>query len=133
MGTDSIFLLKKLKLYEYSPVSIPANVNAVITDAKSLTGLAFADHSKAVLTAVEGLTERIAEITAIRQKQGRKASPAHLELIGNLSDQCATVITELYKMSESLRPNDPVADIIDAKGLFAEYLRLETQSLGVNL
>lgn len=135
MGDGTVFLLKKLKLYEYSPVSIPANPNAMITDAKSLTGLTFAQHSDAVLTAVEGLTERIAGITAIRQEQGRKASPAHLELIDKLSDQCASVITELHKMSEALRPDDPVEtpQLIDVRSLFAEYLRLETQSLGVNI
>lgn len=130
-----IFLLKKIKLYEYSPVSIPANPNAMITDAKSLTGLTFAQHSEAVLTAVEGLKERIAGITSLRSEQGRKANPAHLELIDKLSDQCAGVITELHRMAETLRPDEPAdeqkADA--ARAEFAQFLRLQAQSLGVNL
>lgn len=134
MDIGFLFLLKKIKLYEYSPVSIPANPNAMITDAKSLTGLTFAQHSEAVLTAVEGLRERIAEITALRSEQGRKANPAHLELIGNLSDRCASVITELHRMTEALKPEDPADDqkAIEARAAFAQFLRLQAQNLGVN-
>lgn len=132
MTFSSLFLLKKIKLYEYSPVSVPANPNAIITDAKSLTGLTFSQHSDAVLTAVEGLTERIAEITALRSEQGRKANPAHLELIDKLSDQCAGVITELHRMSESLKPDEPaVSD--ESKRIYAQFLRLQAQQLGVNV
>lgn len=134
-GWQSIYLLKKIKLYEYSPVSIPANPNAMITDAKSLTGLTFAQHSEAVLTAVEGLRERIAGITALRSEQGRKANPAHLELIGNLSDRCASVITELHRMTESLKPEDPADEqkAVEAQAAFAQFLRLQAQQLGVNV
>lgn len=132
-GWQSIYLLKKIKLYEYSPVSIPANPNAMITDAKSLTGLTFAQHSEAVLTAVEGLVERIAGITALRSEQGRKANPAHLELIDKLSDQAAGVITELHKMAESLRPDDPVDVTPEAKAALAQFLRLQAQQLGVQI
>lgn len=132
LGFGSLFLLKKIKLYEYSPVSVPANPNAIITDAKSLTGLTFAQHSDAVLTAVEGLTERIAEITALRSEQGRKANPAHLELIDKLSDQCGSVIAELHRMAESLRPEEPaVSD--ESKRIYAQFLRLQAQQLGVNV
>jgi len=134
MDIGFLFLLKKIKLYEYSPVSIPANPNAMITDAKSLTGLTFAQHSEAVLTAVEGLRERIAEITALRSEQGRKANPAHLELIDNLSDRCASVIQELHRMNEALKPEDPADDqkTIEARAAFAQFLRLQAQNLGVN-
>lgn len=135
MDIGFLFLLKKIKLYEYSPVSIPANPNAMITDAKSLTGLTFAQHSEAVLTAVEGLVERIAGITALRSEQGRKANPAHLELIDKLSDQAAGVITELHKMAESLRPEEEPAmiDPAEVKRLHAQFLRLQAQQLGVQI
>lgn len=132
-GWQNIYLLKKIKLYEYSPVSIPANPNAIITDAKSLTGLTFMQHSEAVLTAVEGLVERIAGITALRSEQGRKANPAHLELIDKLSDRSAGVITELHKMAESLRPDDPVDVTPEAKVALAQFLRLQAQQLGVQI
>jgi hypothetical protein len=129
MGRDKVYLLKKLKLYEYSPVTVPANDNATILDAKSLTGLAFADHSRAVLTAVEGLEQRIKEITAIRKSQGRKANPSHGEMCAAMADDLEKACGRLRKMAEEMVDSSAPMDDT-AKRLHAEFLKLQAAALG---
>ena len=133
---DGLYLLKKLKLYEYSPVTVPANNNAIITGAKSLTGLAFVDHSKAVLDAVAGLKERIAEITAIRHASGRKGNSAHCEMCRTMADDLETMCGDLRQMASEMMPAPaPVpmpetsnADV--AKALYAEFIKLQAAAIG---
>jgi HK97 family phage prohead protease len=129
MGNDKIYLLKKLKLYEYSPVTVPANDNATILDAKSLTGLAFTDHSRAVLTAVEGLEKRIREISELRKSQGRKASPSHGEMCASMADDLEKACGRLRKMAEEMVDSTAPADET-AKRLHAEFLKLQAAALG---
>lgn len=122
MDLMELFLLKKVKLYEYSPVTIPANPNASITAAK---GLPFAEHSQAVLTAVQELSERVKSIHALRQSQGKAANPAHVEQCHTIADQCETMCGTLRQMAAEMGAPD------DGKGLavFAEFLQLEARAL----
>jgi HK97 family phage prohead protease len=138
-GRDVVYLLRKLKLYEYSPVTVPANDKAIIMDAKQLTGLTFNDHSQAVLTAVEGLTTRIKEIDALRLSQGRKSNPAHGEMCMEMAGELEKACGRLRKMAAELgfgpKPKDgeeeenPTRPEIDygseAKAVYAEYLKLQ--------
>ena len=136
-GRDVVYLLKKLKLYEYSPVTVPANEKAIIMDAKSLTGLTFAEHSQAVLTAVEGLETRIKEISELRKSQGRKGSPTHGAMCSEMADDLEKACGRLRKMAEELgnkpkddgeeeEPNKPEMEYGDnAKSLYAEFLKLQ--------
>lgn len=128
---EGVYLLKKLKLYEYSPVTIPANDNAIITDAKSLTGLTLQVHARAVLTAVEGLKGRIAEIAALRSEQGRKANPMHCEMCRSMADDLETMCRDLRKMAIEMEPEPPAPlDTAKAATLYAEFLRLEALRVG---
>lgn len=130
MKLDELLLLRSIKLYEYSPVTVPANPNASITAAKNLlTGLTFADHSKAVLTAVRGLTERAQGIVALKLKQGRKT-----KLNAERRSELEEIADSLSHSLESLRgllnePSEPKSD--EAARLFAEYQKLEARILGV--
>lgn len=136
-GRDVAYLLKKLKLYEYSPVTVPANEKAIIMDAKSLTGLTFAEHSQAVLTAVEGLETRIKEISELRKSQGRKGSPTHGAMCSEMADDLEKACGRLRKMAEELgnkpkddgeeeEPNKPEMEYgEDAKSLYAAFLKLQ--------
>lgn len=139
MGRDVVYLLKKLKLYEYSPVTVPANDKAIIMDAKSLTGLTFADHSRAVLTAVEGLEARIKDITDLRLSQGRKGNPEHGKMCGEMADELEKACGRLRKMAQELGMDNGESEDEDepmkpemeyAKALYAEFLKLEARRLG---
>jgi len=139
MGRDVVYLLKKLKLFEYSPVTVPANDKAIIMDAKSLTGLTFADHSRAVLTAVEGLEARIKDITDLRLSQGRKGNPEHGKMCGEMADELEKACGRLRKMAmelgmdngESEDEDEPMKPEMEyAKALYAEFLKLEARRLG---
>lgn len=139
MGRDVVYLLKKLKLFEYSPVTVPANDKAVIMDAKQLTGLSFVDHSRAVLTAVEGLKTRIAEITEMRESQGRKGNPEHGKMCSEMADELEKACGRLRKMAMDLGMNNGESEDEDepmkpemeyAKALYAEFLKLEARRLG---
>ena len=102
-GRRQVALLKKLKLFEYSPVTVPANNNAIITDAKSLlTGLTFAQHSEAVLTAVDGLHQRISEITELRRKQDRMPNPEHGRLCMGMAEDLEKACGRMRKLAEEL-------------------------------
>jgi len=102
-GRRQVALLKKLKLFEYSPVTVPANQNAIITDAKHLlTGLTFAQHSEAVQNAVDGLHQRISEITELRRKQDRMPNPDHGRLCMGLAEDLEKACGRMRKLAEEL-------------------------------
>ena len=140
MGLNAVYLLKRLKLYEYSPVTVPANDKAIIMDSKQLTGLTFSDHSRAVLTAVEGLEARISDITDLRKSQGRKGNPEHGKACAEMATELEKACGRLRKMAGKLgmngEPEEPaddspmMADMDYAKSLYAEFLKLEAQRLG---
>lgn len=120
---DELFLLKKLKLYEYSPVTIPANPNASITGAK---GLPFADHSQAVITAVRELSERVKSIHALRAEQGNRANPQHVELCKSLLADFDSLSTELRAQVAEMGAS---ASNGNAQAIFNRYLRFESRLL----
>jgi len=134
---DIVYLLKKLKLYEFSPVTVPANDNARIMDAKSLAGLTFRAHADTVLAAVAGIETRIKEIDALRKSEGRKSSPAHGEMCAALADDLEKACGRLRKMAEELgrkpkngeeeeeNPTQPEMEIgNEAKRALLEFLKL---------
>ena len=138
-SADIVYLLKKLKLYEFSPVTVPANGNARILDAKSLTGLTFRAHADTVLAAVAGIETRIKEIDALRKSEGRKSSPAHGEMCMEMADDLEKACGRLRKMAEELgrkpkngeeeegdeNPTKPALEIGDeAKRALLEFLKL---------
>lgn len=122
-----LFLIKKLKLYEYSPVSIPANPNALITDAKGLlTGLTFAEHSKTVLTAVQGLAERAHEICALKQARKTKLNAERRSEL----DQLTQALKEAFDSLSALLNEPDESSNGEAVKLYAEHLRQQARALG---
>ena len=107
-------------------------------DAKQLTGLSFVDHSRAVLTAVEGLKTRIKEITEMRESQGRKGNPEHGKMCGEMADELEKACGRLRKMAQELGMNngeseedEPMKPEMEyGKALYAEFLKLEARRLG---
>lgn len=121
MELSELFLLKRIKLYEWSPVTIPANPNASITGAK---GLSFADHSAAVVTAVRELSERVQSIHALRADQGKAANSSHVELCKQLSGDLQTALTEVSALEAAL-----AGAAGGSQKAYAEFLKLEARQL----
>ena len=127
MELSELFLIKKLKLYEFSPVTFPANNNANITNAKgleSLAGLTFADHSKSVLAAVREYATRAQQITNLRAEQNRTLSNERLTELKSIADDLTAALAQL---TDALKPKaNPEATL-----LLAEHLRQQARCLGV--
>lgn len=129
-GLSELFLLKQIQLFEYSPVTIPANSNATITAAK---GLPFAKHSEAVVTAVRELSERIKAIHALRTAQGKAANASHVEhcreiqaMLDGASRSLLTLMAEMEPEPEEVE-EDSMPKNNEAKRLRAEFIIREAQ------
>lgn len=120
-------LLKDVKLYEYSFVTVPANSLASVTDAK---GLPLIDHSQAVLAAVDELKTRLVGLRDLRMKEGRVLSEANRKRIGGLLEALAAVTDDLNAL---LSATEPKADVDKAKALYIEFQRIQAQLNGVSL
>lgn len=93
---NELFLLKKIKLYEYSPVTIPANPNASITAAKSLlAGLRFGDQLQAVLAAVKEVTTHAEELKTLREQDNRTLSAERRESLHEIAGELDRLIPAL--------------------------------------
>lgn len=74
-------LLTRVKVFEFSPVSMPANKNATITNVKQgedgeerASSRSFADHSEFVLATMEEYIERVKSLKALRQGSSSSSS-----------------------------------------------------------
>lgn len=117
-------LLKSLKLYEYSIVTVPAQPRAAVTSAKRLT---LPDHSDAVLAAVDELKTRLVSLRDLRMKEGRVLSDANRKRISSLKDALTAVLTDLDELLTATQPNTE-----KAKAVLLEALRLQAQINGVS-
>lgn len=134
---DELLLLKKIKLFEYSPVSIPANPNAVITGAKALlAGLSFRDQLLTALAAVREVKERAQEIKTLRVSEGRNLSEERQEKLHALAAECLSVSEEVRAiLAEQMKPEEKAEDVqsdeppINTALLFAEFQRIEARRL----
>lgn len=125
---SSIYLLKTIRLYEYSPVSIPANDNAIITTAKDLEfmdSMKFGDQTQLALGAIKRVTERAREIQRIRETKGGAISPARIEEMKALRGE----MEELAKAIDSFitEKADPPA----GQKLYLEFIKLQSHLNGI--
>jgi HK97 family phage prohead protease len=130
---DELFLLKKIKLYEYSPVTIPANPNATITGAKSLlAGLSFNDQLLTALAAVQEVKARAEQIKSLREQDGRTLSAERRksleDIAGELEGLPALVREVVRQTVEEKQAEEPAVEF-NPVHLFAEFQLLEARSL----
>lgn len=118
-------LLKDIKLYEVSLVTVPANPLASVTGAK---GVPLANHSDAVLAAVDELRTRMVGLRDLRMKEGRVLSDANRKRISSLKDALTAVLTDLDELLTATEPNTE-----KARALFLEWQRIEASINGVPL
>lgn len=116
-------LLKEIKLYEVSLVTVPANPLASVTGAK---GVPLATHSDAVLAAVDELKARMVGLRDLRMKEGRVLSESNRKRIFSLKEALAAVLTDLDELLRATEPNTE-----KAKAVLLEALRLQAHLNGV--
>ena len=103
--------MKKIALYEVSPVSIPMNNSADITGVKGLlAGLSFADHSDAALAAVKEYAERVKSLQTLRAKDGRHLSEERLVGLAQLAAELTALAGELKGLTAPASEGTPEAD-----------------------
>jgi HK97 family phage prohead protease len=116
-------LLKNIKLYEVSLVTVPANPLASVTGAK---GVPLANHSDAVLAAVDELKARMSSLKDLRMKEGRVLSDANRKRIGSLKEALAAVLSDLDELLTMTQPNTE-----KTRAVLIEALRLQAHLNGV--
>lgn len=136
-------LLKKLRLYEWSYVTVPANQLAVVTDAKYLQRMTLDEHAQAVLATNAALSERWKSIADLLVKEGRPLSTARrgriesqLQAIGTTREALAAIEADLLELLRETEPRPRVDEhpAIDPKALdeiFSQFKRI-TERYGVS-
>lgn len=89
---EGIKLIEKVKLYEFSPVSLPANENALITAAKSGSDLLFNDHLLSMDTALDAFVNRLESKAESRKRDGRNLSQNQIEQVESIHNSLVRAI-----------------------------------------
>lgn len=130
---QEVRLLKKLKVYEVSPVMVGAGENTRTLAMKSLD-MPFEDHSEQLRVAVEEWVERCKAGSAERQKSGRAISEARRVRIQSVSGSLRTAADDLEQLiagrsddeEEEALPDEPKAELPDdVKRALDRYLQLQ--------
>jgi hypothetical protein len=91
------------------------------------TGLTLDSHSDSVLTAVKGLSDRLGELAAIRESQGKVSlSPDRAKAIKSLIDALSGLHTKAEAAAKGPRPSPT-----DLTRLRAELLLIEAREAGL--
>jgi HK97 family phage prohead protease len=125
--------LDRVRLYEFSPVSLPCCDGAAIVGAKQvfsfegepLAGSPLSDHSEKVLAAVEEWVERMGALKELRAQEGRAMSPDHLAGLKRVRDRLEMVLARASR-------SDGRDAVVEAARLAAEFEAFEARIRGDN-
>jgi HK97 family phage prohead protease len=150
-------LLTRIKLYEVSPVTIPANDQARISGVKQAVSAGFAEHSRSVastlgesLEEVKRFVSRFESRAEARFKEGRELSATNWNAMKAVHDQHVAACDEHVKMCEKMgtilertKPKDkasgksdpepttvPVFDEADVTTRYARIMTATNSALG---
>lgn len=97
--SEDVRVLKKIEVYEFSIVTVPANPKAQVTAVKndlaqsgSPAGLTFAQHFESALAAVSEVTKRFESYISLKQEEGRKANPERVAEAKELSEALSALV-----------------------------------------
>lgn len=116
-------LLKKLQVFEVSPVMQGAGVDTMTVDIKG-TDLTFVDRIEQVLPIVQALAEESGALAGLLAKEGRDLTAAKRERLSELSDLLAQCAKQIEEALNSVQPEKGL-------DLFAEYLAVSARLQGV--
>lgn len=130
--TDEGRILKEIKLFEVSLVTVPANPLASVTGAKHLPpeGGPLSAFADAVEAAYRAFTQEARALEGRRAKEGRVLSDSNRKRIQSLLEALTSVQSEL---TEFLAASEPKADPKAARALFIEFQRIQAQLNGVTV
>lgn len=112
-------LLTKIKLFEFSPVMVPANNMADITRVKSLPAeLSLGEHSQRLLDDVKEWCERIKSLKELRRLDQREIGKQRKSDIEEITALVKNVFDSLLELKE----NQTETSLRDANSLFASLL-----------
>lgn len=113
-------IVTRTRLYEFSPVAVPAQGRAVISEVRGeRMGSAFADHSARVLSE---LTEYVGRLRSLRDKRGGDLSPNHRAGFRRLRAELEAVLGAGAPGEERKAGPEPAPE---AGRLYAEFLRIQ--------
>lgn len=122
-------VIKKMDIFEASPVLLGAGVNTGTLSIKS-DNSTFADNVESVLAAVKALVERSKSLADLRRADGRKLSKSNKERLSEVRKSLIELSGEL----EPLATIEPDSNKAQIQKLYIESLKLESQKylIGVN-
>ena len=110
-------LLKQIKLYEVSIVTVPANNRADMLAAKRMP---LGDQSDAVLVAVKDFVHRYQSVATLRAKEGRALSSANRQRI---TDAVGGLRTHAQELEALLQDTEPAkGHATETQKLYRHYL-----------
>lgn len=118
--SDKVRALTKIKLYETSLVTVPAEENSGLTAIKSVDGfgLSFDDHSERTRVAVREWLARAKSGWDLRTKEGRAISSARRSRMETVRDALRSHADEIEQLLIETAPPEKAAD---GMALFLEY------------
>lgn len=117
--TDKVRALTKIKLFEISLVTVPAEENSGVTTLKGF-GLSEEDHSERVRVAVQEYVRRLASGSETRRKEGRAISSARR---ARMETVMASLVTGADEIKALLEETAPPEKAVEGLALFAEFQR----------
>lgn len=123
---QTVRIIKRTEMFEASPVLVGEGRGTRTLSLKNM-GLPLADHSSAVLAAVEELAARLKSHADLRvQKEGRVLSEANRDRLKAHRDALQTIATDLDGVIAATAPK-PKGDGKAARALRAATLRRATE------
>jgi HK97 family phage prohead protease len=116
-GRDVRFL-KKLKVFEVSPVMVGAGEN---TRTLGVKGMPFLTQVDQVQAAMADLLDRSKELASLRAKEGRVLSAANRTRLSSLIESMGTAMAELRELLDA---TDPEKGRREVEQLFLESQRI---------
>lgn len=95
-------VLKKLNVFEVSPVMVGAGINTRTDSIKS--GMKFSEHSETIVSELEGYLARVKSLSELRAKDGRVLSAANLNTLDEILGQLDQMSTRLRALREAANP-----------------------------
>jgi HK97 family phage prohead protease len=107
-------ILSKIRVFEVSVVTIPANQESLVVAAKhqnDLSGVTLEKHAETVVSMVEALAKRASDKAAFRQSEGRDLSETQKSRIAELVTQLGAASDSLSSLIADEKALDDNADV----------------------